>query len=68
MFSVQLAGKSLNAMQVRRVDILNDVTMMQKFARRAHEEVLELITAMSDDTSSVGRLLSCVQVLIPFNR
>jgi hypothetical protein len=50
-------------LQVQSVNILSDVVQMQRLAERTHNEVLELIQALSDDTtSSVGNIVRCFSV------
>ncbi|KAJ7495356.1 hypothetical protein FB451DRAFT_1478078 [Mycena latifolia] len=64
--------QALEAFKFQGVDVLNDMTEMQKYAQKTHEEVLELISVLSDGGSSdsaslMSRTVSNFQnrILIP---
>jgi hypothetical protein len=38
--------------QVNGIDVVHDITVMKETAEQVHQEVLELITALSEDSSS----------------
>jgi hypothetical protein len=41
-------------MQIKNINIITDVEMMQQIAQKRHWDVLEMIEALSDDTTSDG--------------
>ena len=47
------------AIQIQTANILSDFTEMERVAQRTHDEVLELITAFTDPTSSDGASFVC---------
>ncbi|KAJ7495495.1 hypothetical protein FB451DRAFT_1478361 [Mycena latifolia] len=56
----------IEVFKIQGVHILSDMTEMQQYAQKAHEEVLELISALSDEGSSdsgsvISRVLSTSQ-------
>ncbi|KAJ6538039.1 P-loop containing nucleoside triphosphate hydrolase protein [Mycena capillaripes] len=57
--------QALDVFKVYGAEILNDLTEMQQYAQRTHQEVLKLITSLSDGSSdgasSISRVFSSSQ-------